>query len=108
MRAARVPRPSRLVFGEQLGRLVDAAGHQAVLGIGRFMPKPRPEPGAETRLAFGSALAGFFLLFGCRSSRFRVSEFVLGLRLRLPRTLRVIFCLFRLFGRSSSLVLCSL
>jgi len=34
-------------------------------------------------------------LFGCRSSRFRISEFALCLRLRLASSLGVCLCLFR-------------
>jgi hypothetical protein len=53
------------------------------------MPEPRSQAGAQTWLAFGRVLAGFYLLLGCRSSRFQISDFILGLCLRFSRTLCV-------------------
>ena len=67
------------------------------------MSEPRSQPPSENSLAFGGAFAGVQTLFGCRSSRFRIGKFALGLALRVLRILGLRLCLFRfLLARPAS------
>src|SRR5438874_12861265 len=70
-----------------------------------FMSEPPSQPPSENSLAFGGAFAGLQTLFGCRSSRFRIGKFALGLALRVLRILGLRLCLFRFFACSSSFFL---